>query len=323
MKVLVTGASGFVGQHLVKELQLQNIRVMSVGRNKSTSQADDFYVVKDFSDASAWQAPLAGCDVVIHLAARVHVMKEKSPNPLDEFRQVNVNGTLTLAKQAEKAGIKRFIYVSSVKVNGEFTRDNIGFGETDTPSPEDAYGVSKLEAEDGLISLANETNMEVVIIRPPLVYGSGVKANFFSLIKLVKRGVPLPLGAINNKRSFLYVENLVSLIFCCIRHPAAANQIFLVSDGCDLATPELIQRIASALDVKTRLIPIPQSIIELIAKLMGKKNLAQRLCGNLQVDISKARQLLNWQPPFTVDEGLKKTVAGLHSKVIKNDETIF
>lgn len=315
MKVLVTGASGFVGQHLVKELKLQQILVITVGRNNPFSQVDDFYVVKDFSDASTWLEPLAGCDVVIHLAARVHVMKEKSQNPLDEFRKVNVNGTLTLAKQAEKAGVKRFIYVSSVKVNGEFTRENFPFNEIDRPNPQDAYGVSKFEAEDGLLKLAKETNMEVVIIRPPLVYGSGVKANFFSLIQLVKRGIPLPLGAIKNKRSFVYVENLVSLIVCCIKHPAAANQVFLVSDGFDLSTPELIRKIANALGIKPKLIPIPQSIIELIANWMGKKNLIQRLCGNLQLDISKARRLLNWEPPISVDEGMKKTVAGLRSKV--------
>jgi nucleoside-diphosphate-sugar epimerase len=311
MKVLVTGASGFVGQHLVKELKFQYIEVVSVGRNKSISQEDDCYAVTDFTDASAWQEPLTGCDVVIHLAARVHVMKEKSLKALDEFRQVNVNGTLTLAKQAEKAGVKRFIYISSIGVNGDSS--NTPFTENDKPQPHNAYAISKLEAEQVLINFNGK--MQIVIIRPPLIYGSGAPGNFGTLLRAIKKGLPLPLGIIKNKRSFVYVENLVSLILCCIKHPAAVNQIFLVSDGNDLSTPDLIRKIANSLGVKPRLIPIPQSIIELIAKLLGKKNLAQRLCGNLQLDISKTRQLLNWEPPVAIDEGLKKTVAGLRPKV--------
>lgn len=315
MKVLVTGTSGFVGQHLVDELKQQKIEYVCIGRQLSNHDIDEFYVVTDLNDATAWQEPMIGCDIVIHLAARVHMMKEKSRNPLDEFRKVNVNGTLTLAKQAAKSGVKRFIYVSTVKVNGESTDLEAPFKETDKTNPQDTYGISKFEAEQGLLKLAQQTEMKVVIIRPPLVYGSGVKANFFSLIQIVKRGIPLPLGAIKNKRSYVYVENLVSLIFCCISHPAAANQIFLVSDGCDLSTPELIRKLSNALGIKPRLIAIPQSIVEFIAKLVGKKNLAQRLCGNLQVDISKARQLLNWQPPYTIDAGLKKTVAELYPRV--------
>ena len=315
MKVLVTGASGFVGRHLVNELKQNNIQVICVGRNLLGHNPKEFYAVKDFNDINVWQEPLKCCDVVIHLAARVHVMYEKSYDSLADFRKVNVNGTLNLARQAAKAGVKRFIYISSIKVNGEISVDNNPFTEKDSPNPQDAYGVSKLEAEQGLMQIANQTKMEVVIIRPPLVYGVGVKANFLSILQLVRRGIPLPFGAVKNKRSFVYLENLVSLIVCCIKHPAAANQLFLVSDGYDLSTPELIVNLAKALGVKPRLMPIQQRVIEFSAKVFGKKNLAQRICGNLQVDITKARQLLNWEPPYTLDEGLKKTVTGLTQKV--------
>jgi nucleoside-diphosphate-sugar epimerase len=244
-------------------------------------------------------------------------MNEDAKDPLAEFRKVNVDGTLNLARQAAKAGVKRFIFSSSVKVNGEHTEMGTLFTELDNPNPNDAYGVSKLEAERGLLKIAQETGMEVVIIRPPLIYGPGVKANFASMLKVVKRGIPLPLGAINNKRSFIYVENLVSFILLCIHHLLAANHIFLVSDGQDLATTELLQACAKALGMKARLLPVPQKLIEFSAVLIGKQNVAQRLCGNLQVDISKARKLLGWEPPFTVERGLRRTVAGLVSKVEK------
>jgi nucleoside-diphosphate-sugar epimerase len=313
MKVLVTGASGFVGKHLVKELNLKNTQVICVGRKVPNNFAGKYYIVKDFNDESAWQEPLKGCDVVIHLAARVHVMKEQSQNPLDEFRKVNVNGTLTLAKQAAKAGVKRFIYISSVKVNGESTDLDSPFKETDKTNPQDAYGLSKLEAEQGLLKLAQETVMEVVIIRPPLVYGSGVKANFLSMMRAVNSGIPLPLGAIQNFRSLVYVGNLLSFIHCCIEHSAAANQVFFVSDGHDLSTTELLKATANALGVKARLIPVPQKLIEVSARMLGKPQLASRLCGNLQVDITKARKLLGWVPPYTLKQGLKKTATYLNN----------
>jgi nucleoside-diphosphate-sugar epimerase len=313
MKVLVTGASGFVGKHLVKQLKQQNIQVVSVGRKAPNHDAGRFYVVTDFNDASAWQAPLAGCDVVIHLAARVHVMKEKSANPLDEFRTVNVNGTFTLAKQAEQAGVKRLIYISSIGVNGDFS--NRPFKENDKPKPHNAYTQSKLEAELALKDFSKEHKIQFVVIRPPLVYGQGAPGNFACLINFVKRETLLPLGAINNRRSFVYVENLVSLIVKCISHPAAANEVFFVSDGRDLSTTELLKASAEALGVKSRLLPVPQKVIEFTAKLLGKQQIAQRLCGNLQVDIAKARELLGWAPPYTIEEGLKKTAADLINKV--------
>jgi nucleoside-diphosphate-sugar epimerase len=266
--------------------------------------------VCDIRDAN-WSAALDGIDVVVHLAARVHVMRETVSDPLSVFRETNVAGTLNLASQAAAAGVHRFVFISSIKVNGEHPKGDKPFTETDTPNPQDAYGISKLEAEQGLLKIAQETGMEVVIIRPPLVYGAGVKANFLSMMRAIRKGIPLPLGAIHNKRSFVYTGNLVSLILKCIDHPAAANQVFLVSDGHDLSTTELLKECAVALDVKSRLLPVPQKLIEIGAAMLGKANVAQRLCGNLQVDITKARTLLGWEPPFSVADGLKKTAAAL------------
>jgi len=268
-------------------------------------------VISDISHATNWSTALSSVDVVIHLAARVHIMNDTSADPLAEFRKVNVEGTLNLARQAANAGVKRFIFVSSVKVNGEHTEAGKPFNENSVTDPQDAYGISKLEAEQGLLKISQETGMEVVIIRPPLVYGAGVKANFASMMRAVKRGIPLPLGAIHNKRSFVYVGNLVSMIMCCIDHPAAANQVFLVSDGNDLSTTELLCCCAEALGVKARLLPVPQKMLELGAALLDKRDVAQRLCGNLQVDITKARTMLGWTPPFSVAAGLKATALGL------------
>jgi nucleoside-diphosphate-sugar epimerase len=313
MKLLITGATGFVGGSLVGALQNTNHQVCSaVQRINTDPQQADIFSVGDIDANTNWHHALNGVDVVIHLAARVHVMNDKAINPLDEFRQVNVEGTLNLARQAIKAGVRRFIFVSSIKVNGEQTQSGRPFTALDTPNPQDAYGISKYEAEQGLLALAKETGLEVVIIRPPLIYGAGVKANFASMMRTVKRGIPLPLGAIHNKRSFVYVGNLVSLIIKCIDHPKAANQVFLVSDGHDLSTTELLQACAVVLGVKPRLLPVPQKMIEVGAALVGKTAVAQRLCGNLQVDIEHTRRLLGWEPPVTVADGLKAAVLGLH-----------
>lgn len=312
MKILVTGASGFVGQHLVKALKQKELYVVGVGRELINSEADKFFSVPDFTDSRAWQEPLDNCDVVVHLAARVHVMNDESVSPLAEFRRVNVEGTLNLARQAAAASVKRFVFISSIKVNGEFTELNRPFTADNQAKSDDAYGLSKFEAEEALKLLATQVDMDVVIIRPPLIYGHGVKANFANMMLAVKRGLPLPLGAIYNKRSFVYVENLVSLIMFCIDHPAAANQTFLVSDGQDLSTTELLRMSATALGVNPRLVPVPQKLVEVCAILLGKRALAQRLCGTLQVDMTKTQDLLGWQPPFSVEEGLLATAFGMN-----------
>ena len=311
MNILVTGASGFVGKSLTAELFRQGYAIGAAVRStESQINNVEVVVVGEIDGNTDWTNALRSVDVVIHLAARVHVMKENFANPLAEFRKVNVEGTQQLAQSAVNAGVKIFVYVSSVKVNGEQTGLS-PFTELDIPNPQDPYGVSKWEAEQGLKRIAEETSMEVVIIRPPLVYGAGVKANFASMMRVVKRGIPLPFGAIRNKRSFVYVENLVSFILLCIDHPAAANQTFLVSDGHDISTTVLLRGCAQALGVKPRLLPIPQRLIEVCAAIIGKRDVAQRLCGNLQVDITKARTLLGWTPPISVTDGLKATAQGL------------
>jgi nucleoside-diphosphate-sugar epimerase len=313
MNILVTGASGLVGRNLCTELVRQKHLVMAVVRAKN-GKINSLLQTATISSIDAntdWSTALHNIDVVVHLAARVHVMNDLVADPLAEFRKVNVEGTLNLAMQATKAGVKRFIFISSVKVNGEHTEIGIPFTETFAANPQDAYGQSKLEAEQGLLLLAQQTGIEIVIIRPPLVYGPGVKANFSRVLRMVERGIPMPLGAIYNQRSFVYVGNLVSLITRCLDHPAAANQLFLVSDGHDLSTTELLRACALALGVKSWLLPIPQRLIELAAALLGRRAIAQRLCGNLQVDISKARILLDWKPVVSVADGLNATALSL------------
>lgn len=310
--ILVTGANGFVGKSLCLELHREHYSVKAAVReNIVLTENADIVSLESIDASTDWSSALHDVAVIVHLAARVHVMNDKSFDPLAEFRKVNVGGTLNLAMQAAMAGVKRFIFISSVKVNGEYTELGKPFTELDNPAPQDAYGISKFEAEQGLMKIAEQTGMEVVIIRPPLVYGAGVKANFLSMMRAVKNGIPLPLGKIDNKRSIVYVGNLVSFILTCIDHPAAANQVFLVSDGRDLSTTELLQESAIALGMKSRLFSVPQKFIEIGAALIGKRDVAQRLCGKLQVDISKARNLLGWEPPHTVADGLKNTADAL------------
>jgi len=263
--------------------------------------------VPDLTEQVNWEQVVAGQDVIIHSAARVHVMNDQSADPLVEFRKVNVDGTLNLAQQAAAAGVKRFIFISSIKVNGEGTLCGNPYTAFDTPAPQDPYGISKVEAEIGLRQIAEDTGMEVVIIRPVLVYGPGVKANFRSMMSWLNKGLPLPLGAVHNKRSLVSLDNLVDLIVTCIDHPAAANQTFLVSDGEDLSTTELLRRMGKALGKPARLLPIPASLLEMGATLLGKKEVAQRLLGSLQVDIEHTCDTLSWKPKVTVDEALAKT----------------
>lgn len=309
--ILVTGANGFVGRTVCAEVLACGMAVRGAVRTHSdVFPGVECWVFEGLGGQVDWVAALAGVEVVIHLAARVHVMADTSANPLDEFRHVNVQGTLNLARQASAAGVRRFVFISSIKVNGESTPTGQPFAADDVPAPLDAYGVSKMEAEQGLRELSAQTGMEVVIIRPPLVYGPGVKANFAAMMRWLRRGVPLPLGAIHNQRSLVALDNLVDLIVTCITHPAAANQTFLVSDGEDVSTTELLRRMGQAMGKPARLLPVPASWLQLAATVVGKRDVAQRLCGSLQVDIEKTRQLLGWSPPLTLDQGLKKAAEG-------------
>ncbi len=311
--ILVTGANGFMGTRLCEVLRERHYPFKMAVRG-TYSQAIS---IGDIDGHTNWQVALNQVTTVVHIAARVHVMNDKSTDPLAEFRKVNVDGTLNLARQAASAGVRRFVFISSIKVNGEKTTINHPFCADDTPDPQDAYGVSKLEAEEGLRLLSEKTGMEVVIIRPPLVYGSGVKANFLSMMRWLSKGIPLPLGGIKNKRSLVSLDNLVDLTLVCCHHPAAANQIFLVSDGEDLSTSDLLRRMGKALSSPARLVPVPAIFLQFAAMLLGKGDLAQRLCESLQVDISKTRSILGWSPPVSVDEGLYKTAQSFnHEKTI-------
>lgn len=314
-QVLITGANGFVGSALCMQAA-HHFLVNGTVRSPQVLPADVQSVLIDAIDSNTdWRAALQGVNVVVHLAARVHVMNDDSVDPLAEFRKVNVDGTLNLAQQAAQAGVQRFVFISSIKVNGESTALGQPFHADDEPMPMDAYGISKREAEDALRQLAINTGMEVVIIRPPLVYGAGVKANFRSMMSWLDKGVPLPLGAIHNQRSLVALDNLVDLIITCITHPAAANQTFLVSDGEDLSTSDLLRRMTNALGKPARLLPVPAWLLQVGATLLGKRAVAQRLCGSLQLDISKTCQLLNWTPPVSVTDALQKTANAYRSSL--------
>lgn len=307
--VFLTGATGFVGGATLKRLIAEDCSVIAALRNVPRLLDEDVKIVlvDRFDGDTAWKESLCGVDAVIHAAARVHVMNDTEADPLAAFRRVNVEGTLNLARSAAEAGVRRFIFISSIKVNGEGTSPSSAYTPEDVPAPVDPYGISKLEAEEGLRKLAVETTMEVVIIRPVLVYGPGVKANFRNMMNWLDKGIPLPFGAIHNKRSLVALDNLVDLIVTCIDHPAAANQTFLISDGEDLSTTQLLRKMASALGRPARLLPIPSRLISGTAALLGRKSLSNRLCGSLQVDMSKTRSLLGWSPPVSVDDALKAT----------------
>lgn len=304
-RIIVTGSQGFVGRSLCKKLQERGIAFVGVGRSASPNDGNSYRQIHAINGSTDWAHTLNGAHVVIHLAAKVHVMRERSADPLAAYRETNLEGTLNLARQAVLAGVKRFIFVSSIKVNGEETVAGHPFHADDSPRPEDAYAISKCEAENALLTLANETGMEVVIIRPPLVYGPGVKGNFATMIKLLNSGIPLPFGFIDNCRSLVGIDNLIHLLITCIDHPRATNQVFLVSDGEDLSTPDLLRRLAKAAGVPSRLLPIPAICLKFFLKILGQKKMAGRILGSLQVDISKTREVLGWQPPLTVNQGLR------------------
>ena len=305
---LVTGANGFIGRHIVKALASSNVNVRCSVRSSALQYKDlpsdlELCAVGNIDKNTCWSASLQNIDTVIHCAALAHVMNQQSEAYLDLHKEINLFGTLRLAKQAAASGVKRFIFVSSIGVNGNESVEP--FKETSAPNPTDSYSISKWEAEQALINLGLQKSLEIVIIRPPLVYGAGAPGNFGRLARYVKRGWPLPLGSVHNQRSLIAVSNLVDFIVTCSKHPLAANQTFLISDGKDLSTTELVQGMAHAFGVPARLLPIPQWGLQFGASLIGKEDMAQRLCGNLQIDIAKARMLLGWVPPITVEEGLK------------------
>lgn len=305
--VLVTGANGFIGRAFCQSLVSRGERVLSVVRRAGGEviSGQPSLVVGEIDANTAWSMVLSDVRVVVHLASRVHLMQETSSDSLSAYRQVNTEGTLNLARQAAIAGVRRFIFVSTVKVNGE---GKCGiYSEADAPCPTDPYAISKWEAELGLRDVAASTGMEVVIVRPPLVYGPGVKANFLSMMQWLNRGLPLPFGAIHNRRSLVALDNLLDMLITCVDHPAAANQVFFVSDGDDLSTPELLMRMATALGKRVYLIHFSERMLKAGATLLGKRDLSQRLCGSLQVDIAKAKNLLGWSPPVGVNEGLQVT----------------
>lgn len=308
MRILVTGANGFVGRALYEALVSSNHHVVACARKKrGPGPADLGYLhVPAINGATEWQSYLSGVEVVIHLAARVHVMQDAAENPLSTFQEVNLHGTANLARQAAAAGVRRFIYVSSIKVNGEYTGSH-PFTEANEPQPQDPYAVSKWQAEQALHEIGRETGMEIVTVRPPLVYGPGVKANFYSLMKLVSKRLPLPLGSIRNRRSMIYVENLADALMLCATHPAAAGQTYLVSDGEAVSTPQLVKEIAVAMRRPDRVFPFPLSVMRFCARMIGRSSAVDRLTQSLEVDSSKIRKELGWRPPYSMQQGLQVT----------------
>ena len=307
--VLITGGSGFVGSALAIRLTRDaRHRVRIASRHAAAAGvAVETVHPYELAQTTSWRAALEGVDAVVHAAARVHVMNDTAASPLAEFRRVNVDGTVELARQAAAAGVRRFVFVSSIKVNGETTAPGHPFRADDEPRPVDPYGISKLEAEVALRRDCAATRMELVIVRPPLVYGPGVRANFRAMLRWLERGVPLPFGAIDNRRSMVALDNLVDLLVTCIDHPAAAGQTFLVSDGEDLSTTELLRRCARALGRPARLIPVPGALVSGAARLAGRPELAQRLCASLQVDLGATTAALGWRPMVMVDDALAET----------------
>jgi nucleoside-diphosphate-sugar epimerase len=307
-RILVTGANGFIGSALCKRLHSDGFKVVAAVRHSDTLfplQGVQTAVVGNIDDRTDWSAAVAGSKIVVHLAARAHVMKDSSREPLTRYRRVNVEGTGRLADQAKRAGVERFLYLSSVKVNGE--ENEHAYSEVDDVCPQDDYAISKMEAEKRLKAITDQSDMDHVILRPPLVYGPEVKANFLALIKLVSRKVPLPLGRVTNRRSFVYVGNLVDAVCRCLTHPMAAGQTYLVSDGRDLTTAELIRWIAAALEVPCFLPPCPPTFLRALGRFSGRADAVRRLLGSLTVDTSKITGSLDWTPPFSVETGLRDT----------------
>ena len=318
MKVFVSGANGFVGRALCSHLDTHRHAVVPAVRRASGLAGE--IVVGDICDFANWRAALTGCNAVIHMAARVHLMHGPAGEPLSQYGAINTEATLNLALQAVQAGVKRFVFISTIKVNGEGRATP--YRETDIPAPQDAYAISKWEAEQGLQQIARETGLEVVILRPPLVYGPGVKANFLRLMQLIQQGWPLPLGAIKNRRSLLYLGNFVDAIRLCIEHPAAAGQTFLVDDGQTVSTPDLIREIAKAMNRPARLVPVPVSLLQLAGWMTGRSTAISRLTGSLYVDSQAIRSQLDWTPPYSMQAGLAQTVAAFVQNRVSAGTTV-
>lgn len=312
--ILVTGSNGFVGHELCLTLERRGISFKAAVR---TAAKPGQVVVGNLNGSTNWREALMGCSTVIHLAARVHVMADTAVDPLQTYREVNLDGTINLARQAVNSGVKRFVFVSSIKVNGEATHGK-PFSATDHPAPCDPYGQSKLEAETALLELGRETGLEIVIVRPPLVYGPGVKANFLNLVKLVRLGVPLPFGMAKGYRSMVALENLVDLLITCTTHPDAPGSVFMISDGQDMHVGELVRMIADAMEKKAYLVPIPPMLLRSMARVVGKSAVVDRLFGSLQVDIGATRERLQWEPVVTPLCAISRTV----EYFLKNQESL-
>jgi nucleoside-diphosphate-sugar epimerase len=312
--ILVTGATGFVGQAACRSLAAAGYQVRQAVRQPPAHPDAQTCVVGDIGTATDWSAALEGIEVVLHLAGRAHVLREAPTRALGMYRAVNVDGTIRLANRAAEAGVRRLVFVSSIKVQGEATPLMRPFCEDDPPAPQDAYGQSKWEAEQALWQLASSTGLEVVMLRPPLIYGAGVKANFLRLLQAVERGVPLPLASVTNRRSLLFVGNMVSALEAAMQHPQAAGQCFLLSDGSDISTPDLVRRLAHLMHRPARLLPCPASLLFMAGRIAGRAATVERLSGSLVVDSSRIRQRLGWHPPATLDQGLAETVRWFRSR---------
>jgi nucleoside-diphosphate-sugar epimerase len=308
MNILLTGATGFVGKALDSELKKNNFHIKYLSGQSILKSLKSDNLKNFIKENINWSEYLSNTACVIHCAARSHIMKETETDPLAVYRSANVEATYNIAKQAARYGVKRFIFLSSVKVNGERTIGSSSFKYSDISKPKDAYAISKLEAEEALLELSKQTGLEIVIIRAPLVYGEEVKGNFKRLLNLVYKKIPMPFAKVSNLRSFIGIENLTNLIVCCIDHPKAAGQTFLASDGEDISTPDLIKKLSKLMGQPSRLFAFPLLIIKLISYLIGKSLEVKRLLDSLRVDSSNTQEVLGWRPPLSLDEGLKKTV---------------
>ena len=319
--ILVTGASGFVGSALACELARRGQAVRAAARVAPVGLPVEIQatIMPDLGADGDWRPLLSGIDCIVHCAARVHVMRETAADAQAAYRRANVEGTLRLARQAAECSVRRLVLVSSIKVNGEQTAPGHPFTAVDRPQPVDPYGVSKWESEQALLALSRETGLDVVIVRPPLVYGPGVKANFLVMLRWLARGTPLPLGAVvHNRRSLVGLDNLCDLLIMCCTAPAARGQTFLAADGEDMSTTGLMQRMGAALGRPARLLPVSPALLQGGAALLGRKGVAQRLLGSLQLDITHTRATLGWTPPVTVDEGLRRVARAYRAGIVRD-----